>query len=319
MARLRLAVVIAAHQAAPTLHQTLGALAAQRRVPDDVLVVDDCSSDGTGDVAARFGGVLPVQVLRTPTNVGPGGARHLGIMHTDAELIAILDADDVALPDHLQQLELQHERRGGLVTAEGFVWRPGTGLERRTMRQWKPLPPVPQQRRAIIASNFVTIATLFHRELYERAGGFRDRTGVEDWDLWQRMIFSGAPVSGTSMPTWLYRISSSSLSASGRQGGAELQLLEERARALPTPEERALAAEAARRLRARHRLEAAQRERHRGHKLRARRLAVGAIRGGDRGTQARAIGLAVLPAAVDHVKRMRSGRALHSPASGRGR
>jgi hypothetical protein len=76
----------------------------------------------------------------------------------------------------------------------------------------KPIPPADEQRLAILRDNFVFIGSLFAREDYERAGGFRDGfTGAEDWDLWIRMIRGGAVVHGAPGPTVRYRILPESL------------------------------------------------------------------------------------------------------------
>ena len=61
-----------------------------RVVPEaEVLVVDDCSTDGTGDVAAQAG----VRVIRHRTNRGYGAALKTGVRAIHSEAVVILDAD----------------------------------------------------------------------------------------------------------------------------------------------------------------------------------------------------------------------------------
>src|SRR3954454_14547905 len=103
-----IAVVIAAHNAADTLDAALASVAGQSLAPQEVVVVDDASSDETAAVAARWGAVLPLDVVRLPENTGPGHARNVGVARTAAPMLALLDGDDVWLPDHLSLLDQVH-------------------------------------------------------------------------------------------------------------------------------------------------------------------------------------------------------------------
>jgi len=68
--------------------------------PLEVIVVDDGSSDGSGEVARSF----PEVILLTQENRGVAAARNRGIEHSRGELIAFLDADDVW---HTSKLSIQ--------------------------------------------------------------------------------------------------------------------------------------------------------------------------------------------------------------------
>ena len=71
-------------------------------VVDDILVVDDGSTDRTLDALPQGDGV---RALRLPVNVGKGGAMWAGAHNTDADIMRFLDADLVGLrPEHLRLL-----------------------------------------------------------------------------------------------------------------------------------------------------------------------------------------------------------------------
>ena len=91
-------VVVPARDASATLPALLDALAAQTLAPDEVVVVDDGSADGTARVAAAAG----VRVVASG-RVGPGPARNLGAAATTAPLIAFTDADCAPAPDWLER------------------------------------------------------------------------------------------------------------------------------------------------------------------------------------------------------------------------
>lgn len=86
-------VIIPAYNAASTLGDAIASLRAQTRPPARILVVDDGSSDGTGEVAAEAGADLLRQ-----ENKGPGAASTLGIGTVTTPYLGFLDADDLWLP-----------------------------------------------------------------------------------------------------------------------------------------------------------------------------------------------------------------------------
>jgi glycosyltransferase involved in cell wall biosynthesis len=208
-----IAVVIPAYNSARTLGATLASVAGQTVLPAAVVVGDDHSDDETGALARRWEGLLPVVVVTLERNSGPAAARRAAIALTDTPLLALLDADDVWLPDHLESLAGLHARFGGIVCADALRWHPGEGIRDETQRDHFPIPPPDQQMLDVLRHNFVSIGALFPRAAYDEAGGFRDGvSGAEDWDLWIRMIRAGLRVHGATAPTLLYRVESSGLS-----------------------------------------------------------------------------------------------------------
>lgn len=94
--------LIPAYNAAPFLRDALASVFQQTRVPDEVIVVDDCSSDNTVQLVRDFPDPdKRIKLLSTPKNSGSAIARNLGIQAATGELIALLDADDLWLPEHV--------------------------------------------------------------------------------------------------------------------------------------------------------------------------------------------------------------------------
>jgi glycosyltransferase involved in cell wall biosynthesis len=109
-------VVIPAYRAERYLGEALVSVAAQSRPPDRVVVVDDGSGDGTAEVARGWarGAPFEVRVVEQP-NAGASAARNAGIRALDTELVALLDSDDVWLPDHLARAEAAFRAVPGLT------------------------------------------------------------------------------------------------------------------------------------------------------------------------------------------------------------
>lgn len=83
------------------LAQTLRSILDQTRPPQEIIVVDDGSSDNTAEVVKEFGSA--VICLEHKKNQGISAARNLGVMKASGELLAFLDADDIWLPNKLQR------------------------------------------------------------------------------------------------------------------------------------------------------------------------------------------------------------------------
>src|SRR5258708_23535457 len=99
----------------------------QSAPPGTVVVVDDGPSDATGHIATSWQDRLPIQVVSHATNQGLASARRSAIAACSEPLLAILDADDVWLPDHL--ILMRHIVRNcpGLITADALNSMPVQG------------------------------------------------------------------------------------------------------------------------------------------------------------------------------------------------
>jgi glycosyltransferase involved in cell wall biosynthesis len=99
-----LSVVVPAYNRAALVSRTLSSLLAQTRPAEEILVVDDGSSDGSAAIAESFGS--PVRVIRQ-ANQGPAAARNRGLAEAKGEWVHFFDSDDLAMPNlHAEQLRV---------------------------------------------------------------------------------------------------------------------------------------------------------------------------------------------------------------------
>lgn len=124
MAVTSFSVVIPLYNKRPHIERAIQSALGQSLAPNEVIVVDDGSTDG-GYEFIRGWGDSRIKLHRRQ-QPGPGGyaARNFGIETAESEWIAFLDADDEWLPHHLQTLERTIE----MATRSGDIVCVGTGF-----------------------------------------------------------------------------------------------------------------------------------------------------------------------------------------------
>lgn len=154
-------VLIPVFNGARFIAAALESVAAQTLAPCETIVVDDGSTDGSGEVAARF----PfVRVIRQE-NRGAGAARNRAVAEARGDHFAFLDADDLWKPEKLARqmaaLEAQPEA-GWVICRQEYLLDEGV-----------PRPGwVHQAELAAHVVSWVPSATVVRRECFERAGNY---------------------------------------------------------------------------------------------------------------------------------------------------
>jgi len=182
---MRVSVVIPTYNSAALVVEAVRSALAQSHIPAEVIVVDDGSTDDTGQRLAAFG--PPVRYVHQ-VNQGVAGARNRGIREATCDLIAFLDADDVW---HPRKLEMQVECLRG---------EPALGLIGTSVVDWpneafpafdesaRPRPVVVRLNDFVVRNHFTTSSIVVRRDVLERVGHFdRALQGPEDYDLWLRV------------------------------------------------------------------------------------------------------------------------------------
>lgn len=119
-------VVVPTHKRVDMLERCLGALALQTYAPLEVVVVDDCSPDGTPEMLERFRAAHPslqLTLLRNEPQRGANPSRNRGIAASQGEIVAFEDDDCIADPRWIEEtVKAFVSERVGAVT--GIVLDP---------------------------------------------------------------------------------------------------------------------------------------------------------------------------------------------------
>jgi cellulose synthase/poly-beta-1,6-N-acetylglucosamine synthase-like glycosyltransferase len=113
---ITISVVIPAYNAEKYIGRAIDSVLAQTRPAEEIIVVDDGSTDGTAGIVRSFGGKVAFIQQR---NAGASVARNSGIEAAKSDWIAFLDADDEWLPRKLQRQSEHLRRKPDLVWTHG--------------------------------------------------------------------------------------------------------------------------------------------------------------------------------------------------------
>ncbi len=192
MRRESIAVVIPVYNRAAYVAQTLASVAAQTRQPDELIVVDDGSTDETAKVVARCRRRyrLPLRWI-AQEHAGTTVAMNRGIQATDCTLVAVLDSDDLCHPRRLELQESLFRQRPELVLVGSSVQcidAQGTCLHHRR----EVCDDLSLRLRLLFKCPMAHPATMLRRDAWQRAGGYDTSFRyAHDYELFSRMAHHG--------------------------------------------------------------------------------------------------------------------------------
>lgn len=181
---MKISVVIPTHDRARVLPRALDSVRAQRRPADEVILVDDGSTDGTAElVQSRYPGIRYLH----QANRGVSSARNRGIHAARGDWIALLDSDDAWHPDKLAaQIHALQAAPGHRLCHSDEIWiRRGVRVN-------------PMHKHAKAGGNIFLrclprcvispSSVLIERSLLDEVGLFDEALpACEDYDLWLRV------------------------------------------------------------------------------------------------------------------------------------
>jgi len=178
-----LTVIVPAFNEAESLRETVASVLNQTVAPGRVLVVDDCSTDGTGEIAVGLG----VEVLRPPGNTGSkAGAQTFALNEVRTRYTMAIDADTVLAPDAIELLASVFVDED-VAAASGFVlpryvrtvWERGRYIEYLYSFTFHKQVQDYYGRPLISSGCF----SMYRTEVLCSIGGWSGRTMAEDMDL----------------------------------------------------------------------------------------------------------------------------------------
>jgi succinoglycan biosynthesis protein ExoO len=151
--------IIPAYNAAATLERAIDSALAQGAVSMEVIVVDDCSKDGTRALVENHTDPR-VRLVALAVNGGPGVARNYGIEAARGRWIAVLDSDDTIRPDRLARMIAKAEKAGANIVVDNLDVVTSEGQHKDTMFHPDRLAHMPE----LTLADFIASNVLFRNE-----------------------------------------------------------------------------------------------------------------------------------------------------------
>lgn len=206
----------------------------------EIIVVDDCSTDATGEIIRRHAAIDP-RVIAVPGHArGLAAVRNLSIAAAAAPFAAVVDSDDILHPSHAEKLLDLARRTGADVAASNMIAfgsdTPATlfaaGPPWRAERMISHAEFVEAGRLDGGAVQLGYLKPLFRVDALRGHGLAYDLrlTIGEDWDLVERGLAAGLTYAFRPEPTYFYRRHAASTSYRWRSGDLAALIAAERER-----------------------------------------------------------------------------------------
>ena len=190
------AVIIPSFNSVKFIDVALFSLKAQTRRPDEVIIVDAGSVDGTRELVNTFREALNIEFITAPRS-SMGVARNSGIRAATSDIISFLDSDDIFLANHVE-MACRIFADPGVDAVHGYQlqWNSTTDKLEMGYDYERPL----DHELEIFESSLINLSTLTIRKTIsdkEQALLFSENLRgryCEDWDFCLRLIASGIRV-----------------------------------------------------------------------------------------------------------------------------
>jgi len=176
-----ISAIIPAYNAADTITRTLKSILDQTVPPHEIIVVDDGSQDNTCEVVRALGDRV---TLISQENGGPSAARNTGIKAATGDWLAFLDSDDAWLPTKLERQIPHLSDEYAIVDCYEVDGADEHDFELTFDHLWE--------------HNYIGTSTvILKKSAWESIGGFKEERkyiGIEDYNLWLRILHEGGRV-----------------------------------------------------------------------------------------------------------------------------
>ena len=202
-------VIIPAYNCEKYICQAVDSALAQQ-VPLEIIILNDCSSDGTESVVLKNYDKTPaVRYIRNEQNLGASGSRNKGVTLARGQYVAFLDADDWWEPEKLKkQLSLLEEKKTVLCSTARMLRNPdGTSMNK--------IIPVTEEitYRTLLRHNCINCSSVLLLKEVALEFPMEHEDSHEDYIMWLRILQKYKTACAVNEPLLNYR-----LSAAGKSG-----------------------------------------------------------------------------------------------------
>ena len=209
---ITVSVVIPVYNSSEYIARTIESVLAQTHKPDEIIVVDDGSTDETRQKVTRY---EPKIKYIYQTNAGASAARNTGIKTSSGEWIAFLDGDDEWLPEYLQKQLTRLERNPQLVWTTANYLRCFCNEDRKVDGDEVHKADILGDREYFDSyfeaylnkTRGWTGTMIIKRDVFEETGLFRKgQIRFNDEDMWWRIAYRFSQIGYIAEPLAIYHM-----------------------------------------------------------------------------------------------------------------
>lgn len=200
-------VIIPAYKGAAFIAQSIDSVLAQSYPDIELIIVNDGSPDNSAAIIQPYL-VDPRVKYIEQQNAGVAAARNTGIRDAAGEYIALVDQDDLWLPDKLARQVEYLDAHPEIALVHSNIYFVDEAGERIPNPEWAWVAPssgrvLPE---LVQRNSICTCTVLMRKSALEQAGLFRQELApADDWDLWLR-IAARHPIGFVDAVTACYRV-----------------------------------------------------------------------------------------------------------------
>lgn len=205
---MKVSIVMSVFNGQRTLERALDSIKNQTHKVDEIVIVNDGSTDETSSILNSWVKNLPIKLITNEVNCGLFHCLLLGMASSTSDWIFRLDADDYCAPEHVERLLdlIKANPKAAIVSSRAsFVDDSG-----RLLGLSKVVNDCNVRKFLMWDNPLIQSAVAINRDYYFAAGQYRN-VRWEDYDLWIRLLCQG-DLFFCDRPTSFYSVTSESLS-----------------------------------------------------------------------------------------------------------
>ncbi|MDY6357102.1 MAG: glycosyltransferase [Catonella sp.] len=211
-----ISILMAAYNAELTIKEAIDSVIAQTYLDWELIIINDCSKDKTKEIADSYALQYPtkIKVINNSQNYGVKMSRHIGLVESQGDYIAILDSDDKWTDDKLEKQIAMFSRYQDVsivFTGSGFMDETGKKMS------YILHAPETISYKELLNQNLISDSSaVVRKDIFKKAEdkivAGNAKNFHEDYAIWLTILKNGGKVYGIDEPLLIYRLSSNSKS-----------------------------------------------------------------------------------------------------------